>query len=369
MNHFEEINIIGDGAFGIVSKCRDRNSNEIVAIKKMKQKFQNWEDCLQLKEVKSLRKIKHENVLRLLQIFRENDHLYLVFECLGESLIKTMREHSSVGFTEPEIRYIIYQILSGIAVVHKNGFFHRDLKPENLLWADDLLKIADFGLAREIRSRPPYTEYISTRWYRAPEIVLRHEFYNSPVDIWAIGTIMAELYNGHPLFNGTSETDQLFKICSILGSPTVSNWHDGVKLAQKMGIKLPNATPQPLSTVIPNASPEAIDLLTQLLRFDPVKRPSATQALSHPFFHGEMKTPSGKVFRIGPSPIKNIVDDFMEKSISESKHTMIKKEAKKSPPETTLKPISFAQHMHPNNPLKLPNEPGFNDIFEDLGLT
>ncbi|MDR1077320.1 MAG: protein kinase, partial [Propionibacteriaceae bacterium] len=112
-------------------------------------------------------------------------------------------------FTEPEIRFIVSQMFEGLAYVHRMGFFHRDIKPENLLWSNETLKIADFGLAREIRSRPPYTEYISTRWYRAPEIVLRHEFYNSPVDIWAVGAIMAELYTLKPLFQGSSETDQL----------------------------------------------------------------------------------------------------------------------------------------------------------------
>lgn len=101
------------------------------------------------------------------------------------------------------------------------GFFHRDLKPENLLCnGAELIKIADFGLAREIRSRPPYTDYVSTRWYRAPEILLRSTTYNSPIDIWAVGCIAAECYTLRPLFPGNSEIDQLFRICSVLGTPT-----------------------------------------------------------------------------------------------------------------------------------------------------
>lgn len=291
MKNFEEIKVIGDGAFGTVTKARDKTNREYVAIKKMKQRFENWDDCLQLKEVKSLRKIKHENVVRLNQIFRENDHLYLVFELLGDSLLKNIDERVNKPFKEEEIRFIISEILNGIGYVHKQGFFHRDLKPDNLLWDKNYqkLKIADFGLAREIRSRPPYTEYISTRWYRAPEIILRHQFYNSPVDIWAVGCIMAELYMMKPIFQGSSDTDQFFKICSILGSPNQHSWPDVNKLAQRIGFRIPTASPVPLAKLMPEASTEAIDLMYKLLSYDPLKRPSAAQALNHPFFKGPMK--------------------------------------------------------------------------------
>lgn len=285
MKRFEEIDVLGDGAFGTVIKCRDKETGDEVAIKKMKQKYTTFDECLQLKEVKSLRKIKHENVIRLLQVFREDDHLYLVFELAGNSLLKTIRTHDG-PLSEDEVRFVVSQMLEGLAYVHKLGFFHRDIKPENLFWKDEVLKIGDFGLAREIRSRPPYTEYVSTRWYRAPEIVLRHNFYNSPVDIWATGAIMAELFTLKPLFQGSSETDQIFKIFSVMGTPGPNNWNEGVQLAARLGIRLPQFTPTPLSQIIPNASPDAIDLLTQLLNLDPSKRPSASQALQHPFFKG-----------------------------------------------------------------------------------
>lgn len=291
MKHFEEIKVLGDGAFGVVTKCRNLDNDQFVAIKKMKAKYNSFEECLQEKEVKSLRKIKHENVEKLLQVFRENDHLYLVFELLDESLLKTMSKRTQ-PFSNEEVRYIMGQIFPGLNIIHKQGFFHRDMKPDNLLWSQDgVLKIADFGLAREIRSRPPYTEYISTRWYRAPEIILRHPFYNSPVDIWAAGAIMAELYMLKPIFPGSSETDQMYKICSVLGNPTMETWPDGVKLAAKTGFKMGNGYHTSLQQLMPNASPEAIDLMTQLLQFDPSKRPSASQALTHPFFKGPSINP------------------------------------------------------------------------------
>lgn len=117
-----------------------------------------------------------------------------------------MKDRKS-SFPEGEIRSIIYQTLLGLAYMHKHGFFHRDMKPENMLVLGEAVKIADFGLAREIRSRPPFTDYVSTRWYRAPEILLRSTNYNSPVDIFAVGAIMAELYLMRPLFPGNNETD------------------------------------------------------------------------------------------------------------------------------------------------------------------
>jgi serine/threonine protein kinase len=293
MRRFEEIKVIDEGAFGVVSKCRDRETGEIVAVKKMKQRTATFDECLQMKEVKSLRKFRHDNVMRLLQVFRENDHLFLVLELLPDgSLLHTMRNHSG-PFAESEIRFIAAQILEGLAYVHRQGFFHRDLKPENLLWSGDRLKLADFGLAREIRSRPPYTEYVSTRWYRAPEIVLRHDFYNSPVDIWAAGCIIAELFTQKPLFQGTSETDQFFKICGIVGPPGPTNWPDGVRLATRLGIRLPQTASVPLASAIPGASSEAIDLLRQMLQLDPTRRPGASQALQHPWFTGVVTPLSG----------------------------------------------------------------------------
>ena len=138
---------------------------------------------------------------------------------MKENLYQLMKDRNKL-FPESVIRNIMYQILQGLAFIHKHGFFHRDMKPENLLcMGPELVKIADFGLARELRSQPPYTDYVSTRWYRAPEVLLRSSVYSSPIDVWAVGSIMAELYTLRPLFPGTSEVDEIFKICQVLGTP------------------------------------------------------------------------------------------------------------------------------------------------------
>lgn len=285
MRRFEELEVVGDGAFGVVTKCRDKETGDLVAIKKMKKRYSSFEECLQLKEVKSLRKIKHQNIVRLLQVFRENEYLFLVFELMGKSLLKTI--NSRGGYPEDDVRKIMTQILTGLNCIHKQGFFHRDMKPDNLLWKDDdmsVLKIADFGLAREIRSRPPYTEYISTRWYRAPENILRIVNYNSPVDIWACGVIMAELFIARPLFQGTSETDQLYKIMAIIGPPTQKTWSEGIIYANKLGLRFSTTPACGLAAAIPNASPNALSLISSMLRYDPSRRPSASQCLRHAFF-------------------------------------------------------------------------------------
>jgi protein kinase len=284
MKRYDELDILGNGAFGTVTRCKDKETGEIVAIKKMKQRYASFDECLQLKEVKSLRKIKHPNVVKLLQVFRENECLHLVFELLGKSLLKTITDHGP--HSEEDVKGIMFQILTGLAGVHRQGFFHRDLKPDNLLWQDQTLKIADFGLAREIRSRPPFTEYCGTRWYRAPEIILRSEFYNSPVDIWSAGAIMAELFLGRAVFQGTSETDQIYKIFGILGTPNQKTWPDGIKFANRIGIRFPTAVPTGIASVLPHISPVALSLLTDMLRFDPARRPSAAQALQHEWFGG-----------------------------------------------------------------------------------
>lgn len=184
--------------------------------------------------------------------------------------------------------------------MHRHGFFHRDLKPENILIQkipekenDEIhLKIADFGLAREIRSMPPYTEYVSTRWYRAPEVILKSSNYSSPVDMWAVGTIMAELILMRPLFPGQSEVDQLFKICTVLGTPNSTSllpggggeWKEGVLLVSKRNFKLPQCVPTPLSELLASTSGNSVQLISDLLRWDPSKRPTATSSLGYPYF-------------------------------------------------------------------------------------
>ncbi|KAL2965587.1 hypothetical protein AAZX31_16G069000 [Glycine max] len=277
MERYKLIKEVGDGTFGSVWRAINKQSGEVVAIKKMKKKYYSWEECVNLREVKSLRKMNHANIVKLKEVIRECDTLCLVFEYMEYNLYQLMKNREKL-FSENEVRNWCFQVFQGLAYMHQRGYFHRDLKPENLLVTKDVIKIADFGLAREISSLPPYTEY------RAPEVLLQSHLYSSKVDMWAMGAIMAELFTLRPLFPGSSEADEIYKICSVLGSPTTESWADGLKLARDINYQFPQLAGVHLSTLIPSRSDDAISLVTSLCSWDPCKRPTAAEVLQHPFF-------------------------------------------------------------------------------------
>ncbi|XP_021300913.1 serine/threonine-protein kinase MHK isoform X2 [Herrania umbratica] len=260
MERYKILEELGDGTCGSVFKAFNVETFEIVAVKKMKRKFYFWEECMNLREVKEY---------NLYQIMRERQR----------------------PFTEGEIRSFMSQMLQGLAHMHRNGYFHRDLKPENLLVTKDVLKIADFGLAREVSSMPPYTEYVSTRWYRAPEVLLQSSSYTPAIDMWAVGAILAELFTSSPIFPGESEIDQLYKICCVLGAPDWTSFPEATNISRLINISYSEILPTNLSDIIPNASSEAVDLIMQLCSWDALRRPTADQALQHPFFNVDMWVP------------------------------------------------------------------------------
>lgn len=283
MNRYKVLKALGDGTYGAVSRAQNRQTGETVAIKKFKQKYRTWDECIKLREVASLRKLIHPNIVKLKEVIRENDELHLVFEHMDANLYEYIKGRTK-KLPESTVRNLTYQTLQALHHVHKNGYFHRDLKPENLLVRGDVVKLADFGLAREIRARPPFTDYVSTRWYRAPEVLLRSSVYNSPVDLFAVGAIIAELYNFRPLFPGSSETDQLNKICSVFGTPSQEKWQEGHKLAAKIGFRFPTFVPTRLETLVPDASDDAVNLMYGLMPWDPSKRFSTAKCLQHSYF-------------------------------------------------------------------------------------
>lgn len=283
MNRYKVTKVLGDGTYGSVLRAQNKSTGELVAIKKMKQKYYSWEECMKLREIASLRKLIHPNIVKLKEVIRENDELHLVFEFMEANMYEFMKGRTR-PLLESKVRNMMFQTMQALHHVHKHGYFHRDMKPENLLVTGDLVKLADFGLAREIRARPPFTDYVSTRWYRAPEVLLRSSVYNSPLDIFACGGIMAELYTLRPLFPGSSESDQLYKICSVMGTPTQAQWPEGIKLAAQLGFKFPSFVQTSLETLIPTAGREGIDVMNGMMAWDPNKRLSTAKILQHPFF-------------------------------------------------------------------------------------
>ncbi len=282
MEKYKIIETIGDGTYGIVYKGINTKTNEYVAIKKMKKKYTDWDECLSLKEVQTLLTLKHSNIVTLNELILQKNELNMIFEFIGQNLFEYAKNMNEIP--EYKIRNISFQILQGLAYMHKNNFFHRDMKPENILISGDQVKLADFGLARDINSEPPFTDYVATRWYRSPEVILNSKIYSSPIDIFALGAIIAELYTGVPLFPGKEVSYQMNKICEVLGTPSQSDWNEGYDLANQIHFKFPQYRGKKLKNVIHRASDLAINLLEMMLCFNPSKRPSAVKCLQHPFF-------------------------------------------------------------------------------------
>jgi protein kinase len=283
MKKYNIIAEIGDGTFGTVLKATNINSTEhmIVAIKHLKEKYTNWEKALNLSEIQALMKLQHPNIVKLLEVIKENNQMYLVFEYLQRNVYQVMKE-SELDIIQ--IRNIMFQTLQGIHYVHRKNLFHRDLKPENLLESQGTVKIADFGLAKNLNDPHPFTDYVSTRWYRAPEIILGAKDYDASIDIFAIGCIFAELIMKIPLFPGRNEVDQFQKIITVLGTPTKEEHPQLFKLAKKNNYQLPHFAKQPLKNIIKKADSVTLDLIERMIDLNPKNRITALEALQHEFF-------------------------------------------------------------------------------------
>ena len=304
MNKYQIFKLIGDGTYGQVYEGNNIETNEKVAIKKLKNKMSSWEECILQNEVRFLRKLKNENIVKLHEVIREqNSDVSYIFEYCDCNLFEFIENHrkQKIFIQEARIRNIIYQIICGLKYLHSCNIMHRDLKPENILMilSNNLVKIADFGTAKEI---PEFkdnslTDYVCTRWYRAPECTLKSNNYNEKIDIWAVGCIMAELYTLKPIFPGIDEFDQLNKIIKITGTPEYNEWPEGFALIQKFGIRLPNYNKGNLKQIVFNANDDAIDILETIFQLNPDKRPSAGELLKHPYFT-EIQRPGSYSFQM-----------------------------------------------------------------------
>lgn len=281
---------INRGAFGVVCSGVHRPTNTNVAIKKVSSIFSRLENTKRLlREVKLLRHFDHENVLAIIDIFKppsreEFEDLYIVTELMDTDLQSIIE--SGQQLSDQHIQYFIYQMLCAVKYIHSANVLHRDIKPGNILCNEDCtIKLADFGLARVQQQCDDLTEYVTTRWYRAPEIILSWKGYSKQIDIWSIGCILAELYLGHPLFQGNHYINQLERITDILGSAT----SDDIQMlasenARQFLINMGHKPKVPWSQIIPHAPPVVCDLLDHMLAFNPDKRYTVEQSLNHPYF-------------------------------------------------------------------------------------
>lgn len=291
MNKYEVLTVVGEGAYGVVLKCRNKESEEICAIKKFKES--DDDEVLRktaLREVKLLRLLRHSNIVSLTEAFRRKGKLYLVFEYVEKNLLEVLEEQPQ-GLEGGLVRYYVYQLCQAIHWCHSHDVVHRDIKPENLLIDvnSKQLKLCDFGFARVLaNSKEELTDYVATRWYRAPELLLGSANYEFSVDMWAIGCIMGEITDGQPMFPGESEVDQLYIVQKIIGPLIPDHMDLFLSNPRFAGLKFPDMSrPETLQKkYIGVLSKRSMNFIQNLLCMDPRGRMTADQALDHAYFQG-----------------------------------------------------------------------------------
>lgn len=292
-SRYSPLESIGTGAYGIVCAAKDNRTGQRVAIKKIPKVF----DMLTVlkrtyRELRILRHLRHENIISILDVMQPPENLeefqdvYVVLDLMESDLHHII--HSIQPLSDEHIKFFLYQILRGLKYIHSANVLHRDLKPSNLLINRNCeLKIGDFGMARGLSSSPEdhatfMTEYVATRWYRAPELMVSLSEYTFAIDIWSVGCIFAEMLARRQLFPGKNYLNQLQLILSVVGTPSEEYVKNiGSERVRTYLQSLPPRQPVELSVLFPNASASALDLLGQMLKLDPKDRLSSESGLSH----------------------------------------------------------------------------------------
>lgn len=302
---YEYIKKVGSGAYGIVVAALDRRTNTKVAIKKFPNAFDDLIDAKRiLREIKLLGFFEHENMISLLDVMLPPARtgypdIYIVTDLMETDLHRVI--YSRQDLSDEHIQYFMYQIMRGILFMHSANVIHRDLKPSNLLLNKNCdLKICDLGLARGYdRETANLTEYVVTRWYRAPEVILSSSEYSQQIDVWSIGCIFSELIGRAPLFPGEDYLDQVQRVIGVLGTPSSEDMHFISNAAARRYIhKLPRREKMKWSSIYPKANPVALDLLDKMLVFNPHKRWTVKQCMGHAYFrdlHNPAEEPTSEV--------------------------------------------------------------------------
>ncbi|KAK4177351.1 kinase-like domain-containing protein [Triangularia setosa] len=283
---FQQLEKLGEGTYATVFKGRNRQTGELVALKEIHLDSEEGTPSTAIREISLMKELKHENIVALHDVIHTENKLMLVFEYMDGDLKKYMDNNGERGMLKPHIvKSFMWQLLQGIHFCHENRVLHRDLKPQNLLINSKLqLKLGDFGLARAFGIPVnTFSNEVVTLWYRAPDVLLGSRTYNTSIDIWSAGCIMAEMFSGRPLFPGTSNEDQTIRIFRIMGTPTERTW-PGLSQFPEYKTTWQMYATQPLRNILPQIDEKGIDLLQRMLQLRPELRISAAEALNHEWF-------------------------------------------------------------------------------------
>jgi cyclin-dependent kinase len=287
MERYVKLEKIGEGTYGIVYKAKDRVTGQIIALKRIRLEAEDEGiPSTAIREISLLNELRHPNIVRLYDVVHTEKKLTLVFEYLDQDLKKYL-DVCEGGLDAAIVKSFLYQLLTGVAFCHRHRVLHRDLKPQNLLInREGELKLADFGLARAfgipVRS---YTHEVVTLWYRAPDVLMGSRKYSTPVDIWSIGCILAEMVNGVPLFTGTSEESQLDTIFRYLGTPDETIYPGISELPDWKADFHVYESPTSLKFLAPRLDDLGLDLMKRMLIYDPSNRITAQEARQHEYFN------------------------------------------------------------------------------------
>lgn len=370
LRKYDVIQKLGKGAYGIVWKAIDKKTRNVVALKKCYDAFQNATDAQRtFREIMFLQELSgHENIIQLINVLKaDNDKdIYIVTDYMESDLHAVVRANILENIHK---QYIIYQMIRCLKYMHTGKMLHRDIKPSNILLNSDcLVKICDFGLARTAASMgdatntsPVLTDYVATRWYRAPEILLGSTSYTYGVDMWAVGCILGELLSGKPIFPGSSTMNQLDRILELSGRPSpeditaLNSPFAETMLENVTQSRNAKGNMQRVNEMFPNAHQEASDFLLGCLKFNPQKRTPAEKALLHPFvqqFHNPDDEPSC------PHPINIPLDDNTKLTVQDYRDKLyaevVKTKKQKLGSVTTTKP-STSGERRPSNDQRQPD--------------